>query len=69
MQEFDDVYHEEIVKSYHNHELKRLLSARKDIDAYLSLKSYKTLQKGSELLCCMINLIRFLLTSWSCNKL
>ena len=48
MQEFDDIYDEETVKSYHNHELKRLLFARKDIGAYLSLKSYTTLQKGSE---------------------
>ena len=31
MQEFDDIYDEETLKRYHNHELNRLLSARKDI--------------------------------------
>jgi hypothetical protein len=31
VQEFDDIYDKEIVKRYHNHELKRLLSARKDV--------------------------------------
>jgi hypothetical protein len=31
VQEFDDIYDEETLKRYHNHELNRLLSARKDI--------------------------------------
>jgi len=31
VQEFDDIYDKEIVKGYHNHELKRLLSTRKDV--------------------------------------
>ena len=32
MQEFDDIYDKEIVKRYHNHEIKRLSSTKRKVD-------------------------------------